>query len=184
MSPKMLACTQRAPNFVAALTPSHFAAGCGAFQRLAPTGGAAYGMPRYCRTPVTPESAPLSRPASVVIGDWADAKGGSVSATSAAAVAATRARRASVQTMRDLLTSKRLRPKYGPTTRAEMKPADEIRACIDAAAGAHSNCPFGTCVPAPRRKGLSPAQARPFRAPASISSVAFQPCTSCGDAER
>ena len=41
MSPKTLACTQRAPNFVAALTPSHFAAGCGAFQRLGPTGGAA-----------------------------------------------------------------------------------------------------------------------------------------------
>jgi hypothetical protein len=33
MSVKMGACTQRSPNFVAALTPLHFAAGCGAFQR-------------------------------------------------------------------------------------------------------------------------------------------------------
>ena len=29
------------PNSVAALTPSHFGAGCGAFQRFGPTGGAA-----------------------------------------------------------------------------------------------------------------------------------------------
>ena len=59
------------------------------------------------------------------------------------------------------------------TTRGETTPADENRPCNDPATGAHSDCPFGTCVPAPRRKGLSPAQARSFRAPASISSVRF-----------
>src|SRR4051812_23794994 len=103
MSLNRPACTQRSPKLVAAFTPVHLGAGCGAFHRLGPTGGAAYGMPRDCRTPVTPESAPLTRPASVVIGDWADTREGSVSAMKTTAVAVSRARRASVQAMRDLL---------------------------------------------------------------------------------
>src|SRR3954471_12604510 len=57
-------CMQRGPKTSALRTPSHFAAGCGAFQRSGPTGGAAYGMPLNTRTsgllPPTPETSPAS----------------------------------------------------------------------------------------------------------------------------
>src|SRR5271166_277874 len=52
-------------NSVAAFTPVHGAGGAGGFQRMSPTGGAAYGIPLYTRTPVilpsAPETSPLSR---------------------------------------------------------------------------------------------------------------------------
>ena len=53
------------PNALALNTPSHLAAGCGAFQRFSPSGGAANGMPLKMRTvgctvPVTPSTAPVS----------------------------------------------------------------------------------------------------------------------------
>ena len=55
---------QRLPNALPARTPSQFAAGCGARQRLAPTGGAAYGIPLNARTPLlmpaTPDTSPFS----------------------------------------------------------------------------------------------------------------------------
>src|SRR2546423_2604729 len=49
-------------NASAFLTPFHAAAGCGAFQRRAPIGGAANGMPLNTRTPsaAVPAIAPLS----------------------------------------------------------------------------------------------------------------------------
>src|SRR5215212_4950941 len=100
MSPNTFGWMHGRPKAVAALTPVHFGVGCGAFQRLGPIGGAAYGMPRYWRTPATAESAPLTRPASVLTGDWAVATRGSVNATSATAAVAIRAPRASVQAMR------------------------------------------------------------------------------------
>jgi hypothetical protein len=59
---------QRGPNAVAAFTPSHFGAGCGAFQRSAPTGGAAYGMPLNTRTSEFVPAAPDTNPASVLTG--------------------------------------------------------------------------------------------------------------------
>src|SRR6202000_642561 len=40
---------QREPKLVAWRTPCHLAAGCGAFQRRGPTGGAAKGIPRKSR---------------------------------------------------------------------------------------------------------------------------------------
>src|SRR5687767_9875618 len=100
MSPKTRAWTQRGPNVVAAFTPAHAAAGRGAFHRFGPTGGAAYGMPRYCRTPAALDSAPLTRPASVLTGAWADAARGSVSAARATAIATCRTC-ATVQAMRN-----------------------------------------------------------------------------------
>ena len=55
---------QRGAYSVAARTPDHFATGCGARQRFAPTGGAANGMPLNTRiselAPVVPARAPLS----------------------------------------------------------------------------------------------------------------------------
>src|SRR5688572_3185288 len=53
------------PNALALNTPSHLAAGCGAFQRFSPTGGAANGTPLKMRTvgctvPVTPSISPVS----------------------------------------------------------------------------------------------------------------------------
>src|SRR4029453_6375998 len=56
-------CTQTSLNCSAFFTPSHFAGGCGSFQRNSPTGGAAKGMPLNARTPdasVTPESRPVA----------------------------------------------------------------------------------------------------------------------------
>src|ERR1700733_5220243 len=49
-------CGQCGANAVAARTPDQLAAGCGGCHRSAPTGGAAYGMPRNSST------APLARP--------------------------------------------------------------------------------------------------------------------------
>jgi hypothetical protein len=51
-------------NWVAARTPDQRAAGCGGCQRSAPTGGAAYGMPRNSSTPpfARPRTAPLAVP--------------------------------------------------------------------------------------------------------------------------
>src|SRR5580658_6480753 len=49
-------CGQCGANCVAARTPDQLAAGCGGCHRSAPTGGAAYGMPRNSST------APLARP--------------------------------------------------------------------------------------------------------------------------
>src|ERR1035438_7639946 len=60
----MGACMQRAPYPVAWRTPVQAAAGCGAFQRNGPTGGAAYGMPLKVRTLpsalTTPSKTPLA----------------------------------------------------------------------------------------------------------------------------
>src|ERR1035441_9612169 len=60
----MGACMQRAPYPVAWRTPVQPAAGCGAFQRNGPTGGAAYGMPLKVRTLpsalTTPSKTPLA----------------------------------------------------------------------------------------------------------------------------
>src|SRR5579864_9447175 len=58
-------CGQCGANVVASRTPDQLAAGCGGCQRSAPTGGAAYGMPRISSTAplATPWSAPLAVPA-------------------------------------------------------------------------------------------------------------------------
>src|ERR1700733_8587707 len=58
-------CGQCGANFVASRTPDQLAAGCGGCQRSAPTGGAAYGMPRNSSTAplATPRTAPLAVPA-------------------------------------------------------------------------------------------------------------------------
>src|SRR6059036_3256116 len=44
-------CGQPAPDVVASRTPDHGAGGCGGRNRLAPNGGAAYGMPLNAVTP-------------------------------------------------------------------------------------------------------------------------------------
>src|SRR5580704_10331754 len=49
-------CAQCGANWVASRTPDQLAAGCGGCHRRAPTGGAAYGMPRNS------SAAPLARP--------------------------------------------------------------------------------------------------------------------------
>src|SRR6185295_15476536 len=54
------------PNVSAALTPSHFATGCGAFQRFCPVGGAAYGMPLKTRTLASLPEVPVTWPASIL----------------------------------------------------------------------------------------------------------------------
>src|SRR4051812_11791243 len=59
---------QRGPNATVSFTPSHFAGGCGAFQRSGPTGGAAYGMPLNTRTAASVPAAPDTWPASVFTG--------------------------------------------------------------------------------------------------------------------
>src|SRR5580658_11388672 len=58
-------CGQCGANCVAARTPDQLAAGCGGRQRSAPTGGAAYGMPRNSSTAplARPRTAPLAVPA-------------------------------------------------------------------------------------------------------------------------
>src|SRR5580692_4941116 len=58
-------CGQCGANVVASRTPDQLAAGCGGCQRSAPTGGAAYGMPRNSSTAplATPRTAPLAVPA-------------------------------------------------------------------------------------------------------------------------
>src|SRR5580692_6383051 len=55
-------CGQCGANWVASRTPDQLAAGCGARHRSAPTGGAAYGMPRNSSTApsATPRTAPLA----------------------------------------------------------------------------------------------------------------------------
>src|SRR5215471_3935602 len=57
-------CGQCGANCVASRTPDQLAAGCGGCQRSAPTGGAAYGMPRNSLTAplARPRTAPLSVP--------------------------------------------------------------------------------------------------------------------------
>src|ERR1700729_527158 len=57
-------CGQCGPNAVASRTPAQLAAGCGGCHRSAPTGGAAYGMPRNSSTAplATPRTAPLAVP--------------------------------------------------------------------------------------------------------------------------
>src|SRR5580658_2559705 len=55
-------CGQWGANCVAARTPDQLAAGCGGCHRSAPTGGAAYGMPRNSLTAplATPRTAPFA----------------------------------------------------------------------------------------------------------------------------
>src|SRR5580700_9990776 len=57
-------CGQCGANVVASRTPDQLAAGCGGCQRSAPTGGAAYGMPRNSSTAplATPRTAPFAVP--------------------------------------------------------------------------------------------------------------------------
>src|SRR6187549_3945843 len=55
--------TQTGPNFVASLVPFHFAAGSGGFQRIAPIGASAYGMPLKTRR--SPTASPCTEPAGV-----------------------------------------------------------------------------------------------------------------------
>src|SRR5579859_1580925 len=50
ISSKTLFCAQCGAYLVASRSPFHFAAGCGAFHRNSPTGGAAYGKPSQART--------------------------------------------------------------------------------------------------------------------------------------
>src|SRR5580693_561976 len=58
-------CGQCGANLVASRTPAQLAAGCGGRHRSAPTGGAAYGMPRNSSTVplATPRTGPLAVPA-------------------------------------------------------------------------------------------------------------------------
>src|SRR5262245_37827591 len=56
-------CVQEGPFFVALSASVHLSWGAGGFQRRAPVGGAAYGMPRKAR--VDPRSAPSTAPLSV-----------------------------------------------------------------------------------------------------------------------
>src|SRR6202044_291398 len=63
-------CGQCGANLVASRTPDQLAAGCGGRHRSAPTGGAAYGMPRNSSTAplATPRTAPLAVPATGPLG--------------------------------------------------------------------------------------------------------------------
>src|SRR6185436_7755208 len=71
-----------APKASALRTPSHFAAGCGAFQRLSPSGGAANGMPLNERTVgCVVLAVPDSRPVSILTCSGIIAAGRSMSAT-------------------------------------------------------------------------------------------------------
>src|SRR5690348_7637325 len=65
MSPNNGRCMQRGPKRSALRTPVHAATGCGGFQRNAPIGGAAYGMPLNSSNPVAPAWMPESRPVSM-----------------------------------------------------------------------------------------------------------------------
>src|SRR5579883_1526811 len=56
---------QAGPSFVAGFVPLQAGAGCGGRKRSAPTGGAAYGMPRNAR--VVPSLAPSTEPCMVGI---------------------------------------------------------------------------------------------------------------------
>src|SRR5215470_3736717 len=58
-------CGQCGANCVASRTPDQLAAGCGGCHRSAPTGGAAYGIPRNSSTAplARPRTAPLAVPA-------------------------------------------------------------------------------------------------------------------------
>src|SRR5450755_1206321 len=64
MSLYMLPCMQREPNSLASRTPFQCGAGRGAFQRSAPTGGAANGMPLKAATPLS--TVPFTLPAFVL----------------------------------------------------------------------------------------------------------------------
>src|SRR5215471_18385268 len=55
---------QTLPYLLASRTPLHFATGCGAVQRSAPTGGAANGMPLNARMPGADSTLPPSSPES------------------------------------------------------------------------------------------------------------------------
>ncbi len=62
MSGKGLVWMHRSPKAVARRTPVHETAGCGGAHRSAPTGGAAYGMPRNVRIPGSVPVAPSTTP--------------------------------------------------------------------------------------------------------------------------
>src|SRR5206468_6083831 len=64
--PMPFGCTQTSPNVSALRTPVHFATGCGARHRNAPTGGAANGTPLNTRTPGAAADVAESRPASIL----------------------------------------------------------------------------------------------------------------------
>src|SRR6476620_10888677 len=65
ISSKTFGCMHAAGVWLASRTPSHFCGGCGAFQRRSPTGGAAYGTPKY--TVVPPSTGlPFTSPVAVL----------------------------------------------------------------------------------------------------------------------
>ncbi len=55
-------CTQALPNCRAARTSLQAAGSAGAFQRSAPTGGAAYGTPFHDQVPLAASALPSTRP--------------------------------------------------------------------------------------------------------------------------
>src|SRR6476646_7789437 len=65
---------QAAPNCVASRVPFHFGNGSGAFQRIAPTGGCAYGIPLNAWMP--PAAVPCSLPAGAETSGGASAPAG------------------------------------------------------------------------------------------------------------
>src|SRR6185295_15089403 len=69
------------PNLLALRTPFHFATGCGACQRSAPTGGAANGIPLKARIPGDDSVLPPSCPASSLIGSFGAASAGNAAAS-------------------------------------------------------------------------------------------------------
>src|SRR5690242_12484532 len=66
MSPNTLVCRQADPNLSAARTPVHLSAGCGAFHRRSPTGGAAKGTSLNIRTLPSALIVPCSFPVETV----------------------------------------------------------------------------------------------------------------------
>ena len=83
-------CAQRPPNFVASRTAVHGWFLAGAFQRSAPTGGCANGMPRKRR--LMPATSPWIMPSSSVrsVPDWMAIGAGSESEVQAASAARTK----------------------------------------------------------------------------------------------
>src|SRR6478736_8937525 len=61
---------QTLPYLLASRTPLHFATGCGAVQRNAPTGGAANGMPLNARMPGADSTLPPISPESSFSGSF------------------------------------------------------------------------------------------------------------------
>ena len=64
------ACGAAGPKRVASRTPDHETGGCGGANRSGPTGGAAYGMPRYAVTALStsrPHNRPVETTSSVTI---------------------------------------------------------------------------------------------------------------------